>query len=836
LEYIKKMDIILKKAIKDFNNLGWRSYLIIFTIIFSLGGGLGLYYGVYVAMPMLNQYFDDVNHADFTYYLADGNWINQSQLDGLEDLEEIDSYTGRLIWITNLNLPNQRERKFISLIGLDYNKTDLKKPKVYDYTIKSGDNFDPEANNLSVVMDKTFTDINDLNIGDNVQINGLNGAEIEILGLCNTPEFGIMTNNPKYSMPLEGSMAVTYLSKDTLKNYIISYYHWYNSTTAEDLTFSILYFQKIDYNNIVITFKGNSSEGNRAVINYFDNLGVSIERAEKFEDLYAFKYIEVVLRDTKEIMNILLLLTTLLGGIIIYVIFNRYVYGQRQQIGILFGLGYTRKDIIRYFLFNVLVIAVVSIPFGIIVGYTLGYIMVDETMSEIVHLSRFELSFIFLPRVIYIGIFVGSLVIFLSTFFSIWKISKKIIAELIYEQAEVTHKIKIVKKNLISRYVLIKLVFRNLFRNKKRILFTIAAMTFSLLILSSTENLLDTMYYNVNRTFKNSKVHIKANEIWDLNVIFQTPANMSNPDNIVKSIENIDDMKESEVYTKGLVTAEGKEDQSLIIQGQNLVDTNVHYFTWHGSSNINSIPEYDDEIVISSVDALKLDKRIGDMLIIQNAWGENLTFQIVGIHADLVMTSYITFEAGKRVLHNNTNVIDGLYIILESGGDKDNLIDEIYDLGNIEVIFDIEEMNQQAMEFIDNFSIVLHVIAGYTLIISFFIVFYNSVMNIYDKNYEYGILRSLGYPKKKVFTMILSENLLQGLFPIILALFFTYPLTLEMAQVYQEEFPLITILGTTAIMVLTIPPLILYVLGSFIGLRTVYKQNLYEQVQTRFVS
>ena len=57
-----------------------------------------------------------------------------------------------------------------------------------------------------------------------------------------------------------------------------------------------------------------------------------------------------------------------------------------------------------------------------------------------------------------------------------------------------------------------------------------------------------------------------------------------------------------------------------------------------------------------------------------------------------------------------------------------------------------------------------------------------------------------------------------------------------MAQVYQEEFPLITIFGTTAIMVLTIPPLILYVLGSFIGLRTVYKQNLYEQVQTRFVS
>ncbi len=830
------MDIILKKAIKDFKNLGWRSYLIILTIIFTLGGGLGLYYGVHVAMPMLNKYFDDVNHADYTYHLAEGSWINQSQLDGLQDLEEVDEYTGRLIWTTNLVLSNQRDRKFISLIGLDYNETDLKKPKVYDYMIQSGENFDPEVNNLSAVIDKRFADINELNIGDKIHIDGLNDAEIEIMGLCNTPEFGIMSSSPKYSMPLEGSIVISYLSKNTVKNYIISYYNWYNSTTVEDLTLSILYLQKIDYNNVVITFKGNNTEGNRAVMNYFDNLNVNVEMAEKFEDLYAFSYMEVVLRDTKEIMNILLLFTGSLGGIIIYVIFNRYVYGQKQQIGILFGLGYTKKDIIRYFLFNVFIIAIVSIPFGILVGYTLGYVMVDETLSEIVYLSRFELPFIFLTRIIYIGIIIGSIVIFLSTFFSIWKISKKIIAELIYEQAEVTYKIKRVKKSSRSRFISIKLVIRNLFRNKKRILFTIAAMTFSLLIVSSTENLLDTMYYNVDRTFKNSKVKIKANEIWDLNVIFQTPANMSNPDNIVKNIENIDDTRESEIYTKGIVTAEGKENLNLIIQGQNLMDTKVHYFTWKGSSNKNSIPKNDDEIVISSVDALKLDKKIGDMLTIQNAWGENLTFEIVGIHADFIMSSYITLEAGKRVLHNNTNVIDGLYIILEPEGNKDNLIDQIYELGNIELIFDIEEMNDQAREFIDNFSMVLHVIAGYTLIISFFIVFYNSVMNIYDKNYEYGILRSLGYPKKKVFIMILSENLLQGLFPIILAFIFTYPLTLEMSEVYQEEFPLKTIFGTTAIMVLTIPPLILYAFGSFIGLRTVYKQNLYEQVQTRFVS
>ena len=137
-------------------------------------------------------------------------------------------------------------------------------------------------------------------------------------------------------------------------------------------------------------------------------------------------------------------------------------------------------------------------------------------------------------------------------------------------------------------------------------------------------------------------------------------------------------------------------------------------------------------------------------------------------------------------------------------------------------------MNEKAVEFINNYAVVLYVIVFYTLLVSFFIVFYNSVMNIYDKNYEYGILRSLGYSKKSIFKIILIENILQGLLPIIFAIIFTYPLTLEMGQVYAADFAIEVIVGVPAILLITIPPLFLYVLGSFIGLRTVYKQNLYE--------
>ena len=830
------MGIILKKAIKDFRNLGWRSYLVIGTIIFSLGGGLGLYYGVRAALPMMDMYFDNVNHADYTYQLSDETLITQAQLDGLDTLDEVDEFTGRLIWRASLQFPNQEERKYVLLVGLD---SSIKNPEVYDYDISEGEDLD-KNDNISAVIDDVYANKNDIEIGDKIEIDGLNDAKLRILGTCNAPEFVFMTSNPEYLFPVEGSMGVIFLSKDTLKNYIVRYFNILNATTPEDYTDLISYYRQVDYNNIAVTFKGDDSEGHDEVEEYLrDVCNVEIERAEKFEDSYAYSLMKADVEDTGEIFMILLIFMALLGGIIVYIIFNRYVTSQKQQVGILLGLGYTRKDVYKYFLFNVLVISIISIPMGIIVGFGLGYLMLNVMFAEMANLTVLDFPFIFLPDVLFLGLVMGGLLIFLSTFFSIRSINKKIIAELIYEQSEVTRKIMKIKGKTSAKNIVNRLIIRNLFRNPKRIAFTIIAMTLSLLIVSATENLLDSMYYNVNRTFKSEDNNdIETTEGWDLNVVFQTPVNLSSQDNIIDDIKNIEDIDDTKVYIKGLILAKAKgdkDDQNLILQGIDVKDSDFHNFFWYNEDDQNSAPSNDDEIVISSVYANKLDKQLGDKLTIKNAADEEFKFKIVGIHAELVVTPYVTLKAGMKIFYNSSDLVDGIYIILEEGADKEDIIDELYEFDNIEVIFDAETMNEKAIDFINTFAVVLYVIVFYTLIVSFFIVLYNSVMNIYDKNYEYGILRSLGYSKKSIFRIILTENILQGLIPIAFAMLFTYPLTLQMGQVYSENFAIEIIIGIPAFLLITIPPLVLYILGSFIGLRTVYKQNLYEQVQTRYV-
>ena len=809
------MDIILKKAVKDFRKLSWRSYLIVGVIILSLGGGFGLYYQLIASLPMLNRYFDKANHADYTYQLTDDTWINQSQLDSLDDIDEIKAYTGRLFWKSSLQLPNQKDIKSLLLVGLDYNVSDSKMPEVYKYYIKSGKIFDPNDDNLSIIIDKTFAEKNGLDVGDEIEIDGFNNAKLKIFGLCEAPEFLFMTSNPEYPVFIEGSLGIIYLWKDTLKNYIIQYF------TAINYTELINYYKSVDYNNIAVIFKGDINNGHNAVKGYLKDININIKKSESFEDTVSLFKSKMSVGD-KTVM-FLLILTFIMGVLIVYIIFNRYVFSQKQQIGILLGLGYKKKGIMKYFIFIILLISILAIPAGIAVGFGFGYLMLYATpFSEIA-------SFIFIPKALYLGIIGGLLIVFLSTLLPVRKIIKKVIAELIYGQTEVTRKIKKIKETEKQKSITNKYMFRNLFRNKKRTIFTVIAVVSSLLIVSASQSFSETIYYNVNRTFK-------YNEAWDLNIIFQSSINLSNPNNTVEDIKELDGVKDVENYTKGFIIAEGEEDQNLIMLGIDLNNSKIHYFTWEDNGGKNSAPEDDDEIVISSVHALKLGKNLGDNISLINAEGEKSEFKIVGIHYELVMTAYITLEAGQKLFYNTTNNIDGLYIILEDGADKNEIIDDIYNMGNVEVIFDIDDMYKEMMKFFKKiFGMMAQVLSSYALLISFFVIFHNSVMNIYDKNYEYGILRSLGYSKKSIFKIILTETCLLGLLPIIFAIILTFPLTEQITIIMAETFPVQPIVRIPTILIITILPIILYVIGSFVGYRSVYKQNLYEQVQTRFV-
>ncbi len=830
------MKVFHKKAFKDFRKFGWRSILIILILVLSIGGSLGFIYVILAADPWIESYFDNVNHADYVYQLEESTWINQSVLDGFSDQDEVKDYTGRLFWKSSLKLEGQNEVKYILLVGLD---PLVEVPKVFNYTIESGKNFNQNSNNLSIVIDSDFAIRNSLIRGDIVNLSGLNDAKLNISGFCNSPEFLMMTSNPEYSIPIQGSIAVGYLSKDTLKNYIIEYFEALNATTPDDMSPMIYYYKNIDYNNIAVTFKQlfDASDGNIAVKSYLeDDLDIVIEIAEFFKDSRAYEGFHGNIQDAKKFTTIILIFMLLMGLFITFVIFSRYVYNQKQQLGILMTFGYRKSDINQYFLRIFLLVSLITIPLSIVIGYIVGWAILGVVISNVANLSMNNLAFMFLPEVIFIGVGLVFLITFVSLYIPIISIKRTGVSALVYGQSKTKVSIMRLKKSLKpKKKISNKLIHRNLFRHKKRLLFTTIAMTFSLLIISATQTIVDSMDYNVSRVFKSPTSSVQTNENWDLNVDFQNNINMSYINNTIDQVSEIQGIKETLNYVKGLVTAIGNEDQIFLLIGFNAENSTVHHFTWDSQQIGNSLPKEENEIVISRQHSLKLDKKVGDDINITTPTDDNFTMRIVGVHKELISTGYVTLNGGRKILHNEGEMVDGVYILLEENADKEKLINDIYDLENIEIIFDSAVMASKLAEFFNDFVPLMLTIVAYSLVVSFFIIFYNSIMNIYDKNYEYGILRSLGYGRKRNFRLILGENLMQGLISIILALIFTYPLSLPLAAIFQGDGSFEVVVGQNAIVYIIVPPLLLILLGSFVSLKTVYNTNLYEQVQTRFI-
>ena len=669
------MKIFNKKAFRDYKNFGWRSILIIFILVLSIGGSLAFIYVLLAADPWMESYFDDANHADYVYQLEEDTWINQTQLDGLEDLDEIKDYTGRLFWRTSLKLKGVNEVKYIQLVGLEGSQD---KPDVFDYTLKSGKNFNDNGKNISVVIDQDFAEKNDLEKEDSLILSGLNDVQLEISGLCNAPEFLMMTANPEYSMQIKGTMTVGYIEKDVLKSFIVNYFKLLNQTAGGGFTSMIYYYQSIDYNNIAVDFKEgvDPEEGHKAVKDYLnDQLGVNIMRSEEFEEMLAYERFHSNIRNAKSFTTIILIFMLLMGLFITYVIFNRYIYNQKQQLGTLSSFGYTKSDINKYFMQIFLLISAITIPISLIVGYSLGWTILGIIVGNVANLEMAELTFLFLPEIIYIGVGVGVFMISASLFIPVRKVKRTMVSDLIYGTSDSKiFMIKFKKSDKPKNKVSHTLIHRNLLRHKKRLVFTTFAITFSLLIVSATQTVIDSMDYNVNRVFKSEANNNDANEIWDLNIDFQNKVNMTKINNTVSQLSELEDVDRIEEYVKALVIPEGEEDQTFLLIGFDAEDTKMHQFTWDEEQEKNKVPKADDEIVISFEHAQDLDKKVGDEIEFKTTSGEEYTFEIVGVHKELISSGYTTLEAGRKIFHDGQDFTDAVYILLEDGADREEVI------------------------------------------------------------------------------------------------------------------------------------------------------------------
>ena len=472
---------------------------------------------------------------------------------------------------------------------------------------------------------------------------------------------------------------------------------------------------------------------------------------------------------------------------------SRMVDEDRKEIGILKALGTEKK----YIKINYLLYAFFGTIIGSIIGAILGFyllpIYIWNAYSVAFDIPIYEISY----NLIYIilGVIISTVLVEITTLFATRKVLNESIVSLNRPKLPKAGK-KIFVENLpfIKRLLSFKskLIIRNLFIYKKKILMTLLSTIGGLLLIMiglsikySITNIVDLEYGKLNTS--------------DLTVLID---------------DNTSDTRIEEIFSDDRISSYQKMNVSTVTTMEyyevylqaidNPHSTEINYYDSKTGEKLNLV---DGEVIVSCKLAELLDKDISDTIEIILDDNSKKYLKISGISEShwghTISMNKATYE--KEFGNYYTNAA---YVTLKDKTEDNNLMELLKQQKEIQSIMSIKDFKQQ----IDNILSPLNKIVVLLIILSGLltvVVLYNlSIINISERKKEITTLKILGFTKKELDHYIITEMIILTIIGIIIGLligkevcmFLVKGLEIEKARYVYEMMPQ-TYIYSTVIMI-----------------------------------
>lgn len=807
------------KTIRDLKKLGRRGIVLILILGLCIGFVTAMLYMVTDIMPVFRRFFNEANAADYTY---ETKGFNSSVIEEIEGMDGIEDIQACLIIQIPLKIEGRDEILQLQLVGVDidhpFNQTN--NLDIYSYDMVEGNNL-RSSDNRTIILSKKFIENNkDIQIGSKLKIEALGNTNLSIKGSFHSMEFVMANSLPEVSFPVEGTLGIGIINRTVLKELIKEY--------RLDLYRP---YQSYDYNQLQITIEdGRDVEKiNEKIEEKLEDLDILKISSTSFEDSYTWKWLKSDLEGSQSFMGILLILALVMAFTSSLSIFMRFVLKQKRQIGTLSSLGYTKRDIVKSFLVLILIISVLSSLIGGLMGYSFMAGMFIEMGGQILGISYiypFQLKFIWTSFLLCLGLALIAIIP------AIQKLLKLDITDLLYKKEKLYSRIS--QKKKFSRFrASKKVIWRNFLRHPKKTTLNLVGIAFSLIIVAGSFIMATSLNYTVN-----SK--IKETEKWNASISISDTIDY-NAD-LLEEIQNLSDIRKVDYGLKLQATMENPDkeidDELTQILGLNQNFSMHTYKLVNYQGKESRLFQNEDEVVISLTIMRKMKFEINQEINITIPSGKEKKFTIVGVSDEIMGLVYTDLQE----LQNFTqlpNQINSLYIQYKPGiseREKQTLISNIYETSDrIVIVQDMEEIIDNISHYASLLIPFLGIIVGFAAIVEFFILYNATLMSIGDHESEYGILRSLGYNKRKIFFIIVSENLLPILISITISLILLPYIGLLLISFWQEQFSISLHFPPWIFFATITVPVIITLWAARSGMKYIYSLNLYEQVQTSYV-
>jgi putative ABC transport system permease protein len=339
--------------------------------------------------------------------------------------------------------------------------------------------------------------------------------------------------------------------------------------------------------------------------------------------------------------------------------------------------------------------------------------------------------------------------------------------------------------------MLLKIAWRNLWRNKRRSIIVIISVTIGLVATILTDTLsMGFLAQMLDNQIRSSLAHIQIHKkgFNDNKTVLNSISNPQFVENEIKQVKGVEHYSER-VISYGLLSS-ATASSGVLING--IIPDQEQYITNIKQSIVKG--RYLDggghEIIIGTELAKKLGVGLGDKVVtMATALGGNIgsdVFRIVGLYKTFSSdfdksTMFITLQSAQSMLNLGDRVSEFAIIVKDTrqvDNIKLNLIQKLNNKYEVLTYKDIMPILIMQLDLFKQSMLVFYFIIGLALI---FGITNTMLMAVFERINEFGVLMAIGMKNSRIFAMIILEALFLGLvgtlFGMITGLLIYWPLS-----------------------------------------------------------
>lgn len=438
----------------------------------------------------------------------------------------------------------------------------------------------------------------------------------------------------------------------------------------------------------------------------------------------------------------------LVAALVCMTTMTRMVDEQRNEMGTLKALGYSKLQIASKYIIYALIASILGSILGCSLGMYLFPTVIFNAWNTLYNID--QIKFLFQPGLILLASGSVTGITLLATLYSIYSELIEMPSQLMRPKAA-----KAGKKILLERITFIwkrlsflqKVTARNIFRYKKRFFMTIIGIAGCSALLVAGFGINDSISDIVNQQY---------------NVIYHYDATVSTKTSeITSQIKSLKGVKD--VYEEDHLAVTTKIENKDISTTVHIISNDKKFKDFCTLFNGNNEFDLDDSsVLISQKMATKLNKKAGDTIKIKDANNKVIKAKIKGVFTNYVGHHIYASESLYKSWNTNAKTTH-IYLIKSKKTTKKferNLGNKIMNIDGVQSVTFYSSLQKNFKDMIKSISYIVVVLVISAACLAFVVLYNLSNVNISERKREIATIKVLGFTRKEVDAYINRETIL----------------------------------------------------------------------------